>query len=233
MYEYSELREWVVVKKKRSDPTTREKIDSLDLVRCVGQKRHIKNWCQERAAELQKSNEKVTNVADDWKKKAESKQIHVFVDDSNLVLGAPGAAVNVGKVIKVIHRSRKVMQRVVAGSGNTSDRHWKRWQEAGYKIAVDQRRGPETFVDEALHSQLAKTAGRRFNPARTIALVTGDGNANEGRASFPDHIDNALLHGWSVELYSWRASLSCVYLRYEREYEGRFRIVYLDDEECE
>ena len=84
------------------------------------------------------------------------------------------------------------------------------------------------FVDEALHSQLAKVAGRKFNPPRTIVLVTGDGNRNEGRASFPDHIDTALLNGWRIELHSWRAGLSNVYLRYEREYPAKFKIIYLD-----
>lgn len=46
-------------------------------------------------------------------------------------------------------------------------------------------------------------------------LVTGDGNRNHGRASFPEHIDTALLHGWGVELYSWKDSMSSVHRKDE------------------
>jgi hypothetical protein len=95
---------------------------------------------------------------------------------------------------------------------------------------VDARRGKEVFVDEALMSQMGKTASRTYEPPHTLALVTGDGNNNFGRASFPEHIDTALLHGWHVELYSWRGSVSGVYRQYAKAYPAQFKVIYLDDE---
>jgi hypothetical protein len=75
-------------------------------------------------------------------------------------------------------------------------------------------------------------AGRKFpaGQAHVIALVTGDGNNNKGRASFPDHIETALLNGLWVELYAWAGSLSSVYGKFEDEYGagGRFKIIKLD-----
>ena len=73
-----------------------------------------------------------------------------------------------------------------------------------------------------------RTAAKRFDPARVIALVTGDGNANEGRTSFPQCIDEALKNDWYVELHSWRRSTNQVYARYAEQYPEQFAIRYLD-----
>ena len=52
-----------------------------------------------------------------------------------------------------------------------------------------------------------------------------------GRASFPEHVESALLKGWHVELYTWRRSTSATYRRFAREYggSGRFKIHFLDE----
>jgi hypothetical protein len=153
----------------------------------------------------------------------------VFVDDSNLVLGARGRPFNIGKVVQSIHKSRAVKEKVVVGSGAHRADHFRRWEEAGYLVSIDERRGKEVFVDEALMSQIGKAVSRVYTPARILALVTGDGNRNHGRASFPEHIDTALLHGWGVELYSWKDSMSSVYGQYAKAYDGRFKVIFLDD----
>jgi hypothetical protein len=58
--------------------------------------------------------------------------------------------------------------------------------------------------------------------------VTGDGNSNEGRTTFPECVEQALRNNWSVELFSWRRSTSQVYEVMAQEYE-QFAISYLDD----
>ena len=98
-----------------------------------------------------------------------------------------------------------------------------------YTVAADARRGREHFVDDALHAQLMRTASRSFEPPRALALLTGDGNANSGRTTFPDCVERALQNGWHVELVSWRSSMHAVYTRFEREYADYFRIRFLDD----
>lgn len=154
-----------------------------------------------------------------------------FVDESNLVVGAPaGRVVNIGKLVQIIHQSRKTMETVVVGSGSnaTKSTHWKRWRQAGYTVMNDPRRGKEVFVDEALLAQLGKTAARTYQPPRVLALVTGDGNQNHDRASFPDHLQTALLHGWHVELYSWKRSVHSCYSKFAEEYSKKFKIIHLD-----
>ena len=74
-----------------------------------------------------------------------------------------------------------------------------------------------------------QTATKCFGPPRTIALVTGDGNRNEGRTSFPACIEIALKHGWRVELHTWRATMNRIYHKFEGEYGSHhFRIHFLD-----
>lgn len=192
-------------------------------------RRKIREWCEIRAAELSRQN----SAPLESKKMAVgvSNCVHVFVDDSNLVVGAPaGRLVNIGKLVQIVHQSRKVMEKVVVGSGSTPTKsaHWQRWKQAGYAVMNDPRRGREVFVDEALLSQLGKTAARTYQPPRVLALVTGDGNRNQGRASFPDHLQTALLHGWHVELYSWKRSVHSCYSKFADEYGEKFKVIHLD-----
>jgi hypothetical protein len=42
-------------------------------------------------------------------------------------------------------------------------------------------------------------------------------------------ISTPLLHGWGVELYSWKDSMSSVYGQYAKAYDGRFKVIFLDD----
>lgn len=43
---------------------------------------------------------------------------------------------------------------------------------------------------------------------RTLALCTGDGNANHGRCSFYETVTIALQMGWKVEVWAWKNSVS-------------------------
>ena len=120
--------------------------------------RDIRQWCEDRAAALAKQNQALQPAPVD---RSAPRKLHVFVDDSNLVLGAQaqGRALSIGRLVGRIHGTRQLEQRVVVGSGH-KPAHWKRWREAGYTVHADTaRRGPEVFVDEALMSQIAKAAG--------------------------------------------------------------------------
>ena len=58
----------------------------------------------------------------------------------------------------------------------------------------------------------------------------GDGNNNERRGtSFPEVVEQALLRGWRVELWSWKSSLSAVYTQYSSTYPTHFSLCLLDD----
>ena len=64
---------------------------------------------------------------------------------------------------------------------------------------------------------------------RTIAILTGDGNDNKGRTSFPGVVEAALRKGFSVEVWSWRAQCSKVYSKFQANYPRYFSLKYLDE----
>eukprot|EP01031_Cornospumella_fuschlensis_P027134 gene27134-32778_t len=68
------------------------------------------------------------------------------------------------------------------------------------------------------------------HPRHTLVLLTGDGNDNDGRASFFSAVSKALENGWAVELWTWRLSVSRNYLDLLMNYGdiGLFKIMYLD-----
>jgi hypothetical protein len=51
-----------------------------------------------------------------------------------------------------------------------------------------------------------------------MVILTGDGNSNSERNSFPDVIQQALLNGWPVELWTWKDSASGVYQNFQSNY---------------
>ena len=69
-------------------------------------------------------------------------------------------------------------------------------------------------------SQLGKT--------QVLILISGDGNANNNRTSFPDVVTTALEHGWIVEIWSWKASLSTKFLNIQQKYPAQMKIEHLD-----
>lgn len=179
--------------------------------------------------------------------------IHVFVDESNIFVGAQSLIqpngqktrdtsirMNVPALVDVILNHRQPIQRVVFGSRSSVQEpvEWKEWRAAEFVVHGERRlrgRG-ETFVDDAC-AAMVNAAILRFPmrddgaPRRTLVLLTGDGNMNEGRASFIESVDSALRNGWRVELWSWRASLSQHYLRMRDQYasSGLFSIHFLDE----
>jgi hypothetical protein len=66
------------------------------------------------------------------------------------------------------------------------------------------------------------------NAQQHLVLITGDGNANDDRTSFPKIVSVALEHQWTVELWSWKASLSSKFLTIQKKYPHKFQINHLD-----
>jgi hypothetical protein len=224
-FEAKAIYKWVVTQGKTVDPKTQEPLTSPDLKPNVALRRDIRNWCEERVAELAEHNAALQPAPADH---TAPKSLHVFVDDSNLCRGRKSGEFTIGQLASRIHGIRALKQQFVVGSGSKPD-HWKRWREAGYKVHTDPRSGPERFVDEALMSQIAKAASLKFPQPRVLAVVTGDGNSNEGRATFPEHIETALLSGWFVELYAWKGTVNRTYTGFARAYPKKFRLIHLDD----
>ena len=159
----------------------------------------------------------------------ERRHVHVFIDHSNICIGArrAGKELQPAQLARFVQAGRTLKQGVVIGS-NMSAVQQEAWRQLQYTVVADPRSGPEHFVDEALHAQLMKTAAQSFAEGRVMTLVTGDGNANEGRTTFPDCVLTALKNNWHVELCSWRAGTSQAFYRIAKEYPDVFRIRPLD-----
>lgn len=88
----------------------------------------------------------------------------------------------------------------------------------------------EQGVDEILHLKILESVVDAEAPA-TMVIATGDAARAEYSDGFMAMAERALRHGWKVELVSWSANVSKMYLRSEfRERWGEmFKTVWLDD----
>ena len=162
---------------------------------------------------------------------AAGKSVHVFVDHSNIAIGATkstGKQLDIDRLVRCVERRRNIKERKIVGSLE-SERTKAAWQQLGYTVSADKRGGKERFVDDTLHAQILETAGKIFDPRRVLAVVTGDGNDNEGRTTFPKCVDSALKNGCRVEVYSWRQGRHHVYNDLAKHYPGHVSVHVLDD----
>ena len=83
-----------------------------------------------------------------------------------------------------------------------------------------------------LHAQIYKlildNQPRQGNVQQHLILITGDGNSNDQRTSFPDVVSMALDNGWTVDLWAWQASLSRKFNKIKEKYPSKMQINYLD-----
>ena len=166
-------------------------------------------------------------------------RVHVFVDGWNVHNHSgdyQSHELSVKRVVQRIECDRTVVERKLCGSareGNERDkRMWQAWKEANYDVDIEVRRAGagEQAVDDRIHAAALFTASKRFEDDRTLILVTGDGNDNHGRTTFPEVVNAALQGGWVVEMYTWRHSCSRKLLDFARNYAqtGRFRLHFLN-----
>jgi len=88
------------------------------------------------------------------------------------------------------------------------------------------------FLDDMLHAQtqklILKNKPQVGSPQQHLILITGDGNANDNRTSFPEIVSTALDYGWTIELWSWKASLSGKFADIQRKDSSKMKINLLD-----
>jgi hypothetical protein len=240
-FEHRSLYCWVVENRKRADPQTKESLNSPLMAANHGLRRAISNWCDAEVLIMKEEEEAIRrstkqpvarplgNAGGCGSGKPPNKeQVHIFVDDSNLMLGASAIGrVDIRKFAEHLEQGVEVMERVVVGSGSirTSE-----WEAEGYTVMRDPKRGKECFVDEALLAQISRTGNRQFEPRRTLILCSGDGNSNSGRYNFPEAIEAALRNKWRVRVYGWKGCVHRHYATFAREYKQHqnFRLVHLN-----
>ena len=88
----------------------------------------------------------------------------------------------------------------------------------------------EQGVDEILHLKILESVVDNDEPA-TMIIATGDAAQAEYSDGFMARVLRALKKGWKVELVSWSANISKMYLRsqFREEWGENFKTVFLDD----
>jgi hypothetical protein len=88
----------------------------------------------------------------------------------------------------------------------------------------------EQGVDEILHLKILESVVDNDEPA-TMIIATGDAAQAEYSDGFMAMVLRALKKGWKVELVSWSANISKMYLRTEfrQQWGENFKTVFLDD----
>ena len=163
-------------------------------------------------------------------------KISVFIDHSNILCtdSSSSGRVSIQELILALVDLRDPVKKVVVGSygstGSSSSGTSRDYERAGFEVYFQARHNSkEVCVDELLHGQIALELLKTYNTRRTMVLVTGDGNANSGRSTFPSVVEQALKSGWFVEVYSWRAGCSTVWVDFERNYVSDFKLFFLEE----
>ena len=147
---------------------------------------------------------------------------HVFVDNSNIFIGAqaahggdPAVRISPEDIARLLRPNGAAV--VVGSKPPASDGIWHRWEAAGFrtKVCARDESGHEDTIDDFLHAQIFDALLDPSNApsSSTLVLVTGDGNANSGWATFPKAVRRAAERGWQVEVWSWRHCRSAEYSR--------------------
>ncbi|XP_074627530.1 uncharacterized protein LOC141885625 [Acropora palmata] len=189
------------------------------------------------------SDEELISVGSSQSSLFSSDRIIVAIDNSNIYIGAQECAslVNAGdrkrhvrvklqNLVKILEKERLKVRGFACGSSPPATEHvWDVYRRLGYIVDLEERRGrDEQRVDEGLHLWIYK-ALCELSPG-VLVLATGDGmkGKSECDTSFPRCAVTALERGWTVELYSWKHSLSSEWIKLSKKYPDRLTIDYLD-----
>jgi len=121
-----------------------------------------------------------------------SKKIHIFVDVSNILIGAQmlpnqkrnfQVSLNIPHLIDLTTNLRNAVQKVAVGSIPPRDHpFWEEWRQQGFTTEVFQRvpgsdgHNTEQAVDDVLHAQMLNTTSGSYTGSRTLILLSGGYN---------------------------------------------------------
>lgn len=108
--------------------------------------------------------------------------------------------IDVRNIVDLVTKHRTPSRQVVVGS-SPAPQHpmWDTFREMGFetthlhKVLQASGKSTEEAVDDVIHAAMLRDAGRQYPQSRTMILLTGDGNNNSHRTSFPEVSDAAAL----------------------------------------
>lgn len=125
------------------------------------------------------------------KKLKEAKNIHLYIDISNVSISAqvdpitgirdPYVRLHASKLIGLVKGLGQVKQKLMAGSGPPrSHSAWTHWEKAGFDVKeiriLTKKDCNEEAVDDVLHSCMQRDILKDFSNTRTMILMTGVNN---------------------------------------------------------
>lgn len=174
---------------------------------------------------------------------------HIFVDSPNVLKGASAGEstsdymkdhtrIGIIELTRLIEGGSPCATKVVGGSSTTSSGVWPLYSKCGYKLllgvgAQDRNTPSEQFVDEALHSAIAKVLLETYESTQTLVLVTGDGREKDNATSFPQLAKFAIRSGWKVEVWAWKNALSSTFTDLETDFPEKMTVRLLDEHRSE
>jgi hypothetical protein len=164
----------------------------------------------------------------------QSEKCYVFVDYSNIASHS-GVRVSCKRLNDIVVGLRQACDRVLVGSYvGEEEEKCEDWRELGYQVHMKRRPegAGEQFVDDALIAQMLNTLishTGQDNSDKTLVLLSGDGNDNEGRVSFRDVVEQAVFDfKWNVEVWCWKSSCARTYRELQEITPAQMRVCYLD-----
>eukprot|EP00049_Salpingoeca_infusionum_P016333 m.332520 g.332520 ORF g.332520 m.332520 type:complete len:518 (-) comp16060_c2_seq1:180-1733(-) len=160
------------------------------------------------------------------------RQAYVFVDNSNIFVGAQldrnvrdlSVRVNIRAMADIIEEGLPCAYRAVSGTSPSSGRIWHEWENNNYNTFIDRGNGGDAEIRSAISEQLEK-GGR----GQILVLATGDGNDAPGTLeSYPTLTERALENEWEVRIWSWQQSLSRKFKELKAKYGERLQLLFLD-----
>jgi hypothetical protein len=133
-YGHGHAKRWI--DENGSEPTTRANMCNARITLNGELQREIRQWCEETVEALQVDYASNANSGDVLQS---SKSVHVFVDHSNIAIGAiksTGKQLDIGRLVRCIERRRDVKERKIVGSLE-SERTKVAWQKLGYTVSAD------------------------------------------------------------------------------------------------
>ena len=168
---------------------------------------------------------------------AEPPKVWIYVDDSNLWISGkkayaeahklstsedPRARFDIGQLNEVVAEGREVGGRTLYGSKPPPvDTVWAKVEEQGWNVDIKKKSyhtGKEKQVDSQLITDVASVVNRK--KIGTVIIVAGD-------VDYKPPIEEALVRGWNVEVWSWEKALSADIRDHKRRGKG-LRVEYLN-----
>lgn len=134
----------------------------------------------------------------------------------------------------LLERGRDRSSGIVGGSVPPgSEELWNYARQHGYgtdllrRVEFDNGKLGEQGVDEVICLKMANVV-LDFPPPQVLVVATGDGRISEFGVGFISQLERALEHGWSVEIYSWKAQTSGGLRALSATYGDRAVVIDLD-----